>query len=300
MEKRRKKALFIVNPVSGKKTAKNYLFAIIRQFSDSGYESTVLMTSAKGDALDFAERYAPYHDVVVSCGGDGTLNETVSGIMSFEPSLRPAVGFIPFGTTNDFAATHGIPTNPAEAAKLLTDGKPQPFDVGRLNKKHYFNYVASCGTFADISYSTSQSAKNTLGHLAYVIDGIKSIGGLKTLKLTVSSKEFFGVGEFVYVGISNALTVGGTIKFNKDEVGLDDGKFEVLLVKKPKNALTVVDTLIKLSSGEFDEKEVVFFKTSKLSLRSRMPVSWTVDGEFAGLHRKVVLENIHNAVKIVK
>lgn len=296
----RKKALFIVNPVSGKMRIKNELFAILKLFSDSGYESSVLMTSKRGDAMSFA-LYCPSDlSVIVACGGDGTLNEVVSGLMQRPENERPKVGFIPAGTTNDLAETHGIPKDPKKAAELIISGNAAKNDVGTFNGTRYFNYVASCGAFADVSYTTSQSAKNMLGHFAYVLGGIKSLAEIKPRKMKITSDEYSEEGEFVYAGVTNALSVGGMFKFDKNDVSLDDGSFEVLLVRKPINASFYFDMMKMLSKKVYDDKSVVFFRASDIKIECETPVGWTVDGEYAGDIRSAHILNICGGIEIIK
>lgn len=296
----RKKALFIVNPVSGKMKIKNELFTVLKMFSDAGYESSVLMTSKRGDATEFARENRNVYDVIVACGGDGTLNEVVSGLMQRPENGRPKIGFIPSGTTNDLAETHGIPKDPKKAAELIISGTVAKNDVGTFNETRYFNYVASCGAFADVSYTTSQSSKNMLGHFAYVLGGIKSLAEIKPIRMKVTSDEYSEEGEFVYAGVTNALSVGGMFKFDKNEVSLDDGRFEVLLVRKPINASFYIDMMKMLSKKVYDDKSVVFFRASDIKIECKTPVGWTVDGEYAGDIRSAHIVNIRGGIEIIK
>lgn len=297
---KRKRILFIVNPTSGKMRIKNYLFGIIRNFSDAGYEPLVLMTAKRGDATEFARDYSKKVDVIAVCGGDGTLNEAVAGLMQLEKNDRCKLGFIPVGTTNDLADTLSLPKSPYEASKIILEHEPLPNDVGLFNDERFFNYVASCGAFTAASYSTPQNMKNSLGHMAYILEGIKSLNEIKPIKMKIESKEFSTEGDFLFAGVTNAMSVGGIYKFDPKFVCLDDGVFEVMLVRSPKNPADMVDLLYRLSNKDFDEKQVKFFKSADITFSFDSKVDWTVDGEYAGASDHINIKNIPAAVEIFK
>lgn len=296
----RKKALFIINPISGKMTLRNSFFDIITLFSNAGFESTVLTTTKTGDATKFASEYGADYDRIIVCGGDGTLNETVTGLMSVEKSRRASVGFIPAGTTNDLADTLRVPKEPISAAKTIIESEPTPNDVGCFNNNRYFNYIASCGAFTSTSYSTPQNLKNSLGHMAYVLEGIRTFNEVKPVYMKVESKEMTTDGEFLFAGVTNALSVGGVYKLDPKYVDLSDGCFEVILIRMPKTTNDIMDILYRLSNLDYDENQVVFFHTSNVTITSEEPVKWTVDGEYGGNLDKVVIKNLNGAIKIFK
>ena len=297
---KRDKVLFIVNPTSGKMTIKNKLFEVIKLFSDSGFEPTVLMTQKSGDATTFAKEYGPDFDRIISCGGDGTLNEIVTGLMSLPAEMRPPLGFIPAGTTNDLADTLKIPKLPLSAAKAIIENPPSPNDVGLFNNNRYFNYVASCGAFTSTSYSTPQNLKNSLGHMAYVLEGIKTINEVKPIYMKVESEEVKTEGNFLFAGVTNSLSVGGIYKFDPKHVNLNDGTFEVMLIRMPKNTTEILDIFYRLANLEYDESQVVFFHTSCVTITTEVPVKWTVDGEYGGSLEKAVIKNLSGAISIFK
>ena len=296
----REKVLFIVNPTSGKMTIKNDFFKVIKLFSDSGFEPTVMMTTKGGDATEFAEEYGPRFDRIISCGGDGTLNEIVSGLMRLKPEDRPPLGFIPAGTTNDLADTLRIPKTPLEAAKAIIENQALPNDVGVFNNTRYFNYIASCGAFTSTSYATPQNLKNSLGHMAYILEGIKSLNEIKPMYMKIESEEMTIDGEFVFVGITNSLSVGGVYKFDPKHVDLSDGTFEVILVRMPKNTTDIVDIFVQLTNLDNSEKQVTFFHTKNVTITCEEPVKWTVDGEFGGKLDKVNIRNNAGAINIFR
>lgn len=297
---KREKVLFIVNPTSGKMTIKNKLFEVIKLFSDEGFEPTVLMTRKSGDATEYAKEYGPEFNRIISCGGDGTLNEIVTGIMSLPPEKRPPLGFIPAGTTNDLADTLRIPKTPQAAAKAIIENEASPNDVGCFNNTKYFNYVASCGAFTSTSYSTPQNLKNSLGHMAYVLEGIKSLNEIKPIYMKIESKELTTDGNFLFAAVTNSLSVGGIYKFDPKYVDLNDGQFEIMLVRMPKNTTDIVDIFYRLANLDYDENQVVFFHTSSITITSDEEIKWTVDGEYGGKLEKVTIKNLAGAINIFK
>jgi YegS/Rv2252/BmrU family lipid kinase len=281
-------------------TIKNKLFEVLKIFSDAGFEPTVLMTEKAGDATTFAKTYAPDFDRIISCGGDGTLNEIVTGIMSLPPEERRPIGFIPAGTTNDLADTLRIPKTPVAAAEAIIQNQPLPNDVGWFNNTRYFNYIASCGAFTSTSYATPQNMKNSLGHLAYVLEGIKSLNEIKPIYMKVTCDELTTDGDFLFAGVTNSLSVGGIYKFDAKHVNLSDGTFEVILIRMPKNTTDIVDIFYKLANLDYEESQVLFFHTSSITIECEEPTKWTVDGEYGGTLEKVTIKNLPGAIKIFK
>lgn len=296
----REKILMIINPKAGKMAIKSKLLTIVNHFSDQGFEPTVITTQKKLDAANIAKELSPRFDRIVCCGGDGTLNEVVTGLMELPEEDRKPLGFIPMGTTNDLAETFNLPKTALGAAKVITDGNIVYNDVGSFNKTRYFNYIASCGVFTSSSYSTPQNVKNSLGHLAYVYEGLKSLNDVKPTFMKVKTENNTHEGEFIFASITNALSVGGIYKFGPNLVNLNDGAFEVLLVRKPKKASDLFDIFYRLSNLDYDEKQVVFFHSSKLEIECEDEVKWTVDGEYAGKTDKVFIRNIPNAIRVYK
>jgi len=296
----REKILMIVNPKAGKMAIKSKLLTIVNHFSDQGFEPTVITTQKKLDATNIAKELSPRFDRIVCCGGDGTPNEVVTGLMELPEEARKPLGFIPMGTTNDLAETFNLPKTALGAAKLITEGNTSYNDVGSFNKTKYFNYIASCGIFTSSSYSTPQNIKNSLGHVAYVLEGIKSLNEIRPIYMKVRSENATYEGEFIFASITNALSVGGIYKFGPELVDLNDGAFEVILVRKPKNVSDILDIFYRLSKLDYDEKQVVFFHSSKLEIECEDDVKWTVDGEYAGKPEKILIQNIPNAIRVYK
>lgn len=293
----RKKLLFIYNPYSGMKLIAKKLAEIVDLFTKGGYDVICHPTQSKGDCMEFIkERHAEF-DLIVVSGGDGTLNEAVNGMMN--GGCKNEFGYIPTGSTNDFSHSVGIPSQAVKAASAIMSGKAFECDIGRLNDR-YFTYVAAFGTLAQVSYSTPQNVKNVLGFAAYILEGIAALSTIESFNLSFTSEEHSGSGEYILGLVTNSLYVGGFSSILSDSVVLNDGLFEVLLVKKPKNAAQLQAIASSVLKREFDQRYIDCFKTKKITIASDKPLSWTLDGENGGAHSVSVIENFEKALKIIK
>ena len=296
MEK--KKLLFVFNPKSGKGQIKNRLLDILDTFVKSGYEVVAHPTQAKDDARLMIEKHARNYDLVVCSGGDGTLDEAVSGMM--ESPVKVPIGYIPAGSTNDFAASLKIPKNMLRSADIAVNGKLFPCDVGGFNED-YFSYVAAFGLFTDVSYQTSQNLKNVLGHGAYIIEGAKRLVDIPSYILEVEVNGEVIRDEFIYGMITNSTSVGGIKNMTGKDVMLDDGLFEVNLIKFPQNPIQLNEILTNLMMPKaIDTQYIYSFKTDHMILRcENQAIPWTLDGEFGGNHRDVEITNHKQAVQFM-
>ncbi len=294
-----KKLLFIYNPVSGKAQARMHLADIVDIYAASGYTVTIHPTKEKNDGFEYIKKHATEYDIISVCGGDGMLNEAVSALMYVDRIKRPSLAYLPAGSTNDFAGTVGIPVNVRHAAKMAVEGKPFFCDAGQINDK-YFAYVAAFGAFTAVSYNTSQDFKNIFGHFAYVLEGIRNLPAIKPIHMRVSFDNNVIEDDFILGMVTNSLQVGG-VKFGMGTaISLNDGLFEVLLVKKPQNALKYQSIISSFVSQRFDKcDDVIIFKASKLLFESTSPVSWTVDGEFGGDINKAEINNLPRAYSVI-
>lgn len=292
----KKKLLFVFNPHSGKAQIKNQLLDIVDTMVKADYEVTIYPTQAQGDAISKVEQEAPNYDLVVCSGGDGTLDETVTGMMRLEQ--RIPLGYIPAGSTNDFAASLGIPKDMVKAAANAVSGKRFACDIGSFNDDN-FVYVAAFGLFTDVSYTTSQEWKNVLGHAAYILQGMKSLHEIPSYLMQVECNNTYVQGSFIYGMISNSTSVGGFKGMTGKDVQLDDGVFEVTLIKKPKNPMEFNEIIAALTNLVDDTDMVYSFKTDEIKIISKKEVPWTLDGEFGGDHTEVVIKNLHKAVEII-
>ena len=289
-----KKMLFIINPRSGKEQIRSRLLEILDSFVKAGYGPSVYITQGPKDAEYQAAR-AKTKELVVCSGGDGTLNEVVSGLMTITPEKRPELGYIPSGSTNDFASSLGLPKNMRKAAQTAALGKPFLVDVGVFGKNRYFVYVAAFGAFTEVSYSTPQETKNILGHQAYMLEAIKRLTGLKSYRMRLTWEHLVEQREleeeFILGMVTNTTSIGGFKGLVGMDVALDDGEFEVLLVRKPRTPLDIASIAAYLIQREGENECVFKFRTSKLTVQSEELVDWSLDGEFGGSQTEVVIEN---------
>ncbi len=291
-----KKLLFIFNPYSGKAQIKNKLLQIVDIMVKAGYEVTIYPTQARADALNMVQKRAKKYDLVVCSGGDGTLDEAVSGMMLSEKKVP--LGYIPAGSTNDFANSLKIPKDMVKAAKVAVSGKKFACDVGKFNDSSFI-YVAAFGIFTAVSYKTSQEWKNILGHAAYILEGAKSLHEITSYHMRVEHEDQVIEDEFIYGMITNSNSVGGFKNMTGKNVLLDDGKFEVSLIRKPKNLVELNEILASLSNLIDDTDAIYSFKSDCITFYAEEEVSWTLDGEYGGSPREVKIRNQQQALEIM-
>ena len=292
------KLLFIYNPTSGKGRVAEGLSSILDVFTKSGWLTTAYPTQYKGDAARIVRELGGQYDRVVCAGGDGTLSETVTGLMDL--SSPPLLGYIPFGSTNDCATTLDLPKIPTQAALIAArDGVPRESDIGKLNGKP-FVYVAAFGAFTQVAYETSQDLKNTFGHLAYIMEGIASLPSITPYHIKVEYDGNVREDDFYFGMVSNAYSIGGIKQPAKDYVVLDDGLFEVDLVKKPVSIADVANGFQWLTDPLSSKGMRVHFKASHLTFTCDRPLPWTLDGEFGGSEAVNEVFNCQKALTILR
>lgn len=291
-----KNLLFIVNPSAGRKHIKSKLFEIVDLFVKAEYNVRVYPTQAKEDAIRIVSEEGWLYDLIVCAGGDGTLDEVVTGCMKC--GCDTPIGYIPCGTTNDFARSLGIPKDPIRAAKRIVKYPPKPIDVGSFNGD-YFIYVAAFGAFTDVTYTTPQGYKNYLGHAAYVLEGIKSVPSLTSYHLKIEYDDNIIEDDFFIGMITNSLTVGGFPNPNSKIAEFDDGMYEALLVKYPTNPIDLQATVTAYLMGEFNPEYMYQFKAKKIIIESPEAITWTLDGEFGGSVTYAEIENLKRAVSVI-
>ncbi|MEZ3462201.1 MAG: YegS/Rv2252/BmrU family lipid kinase [Lachnospiraceae bacterium] len=300
-----KKALFIFNPHSGKALIRNHLMEIVDILVKDGYELTVYSTQGRGDACRAVRERRKSYELIVCSGGDGTLDEIVTGMM--QSGFRTTIGYIPAGSTNDFANSLKIPSTMKKAAEAVVGGTVFSCDVGRFNED-FFVYIAAFGLFTEVSYGTPQEMKNMLGHLAYILEGVRHLQNIRSHHLKVTSVSENGEtvvieDDFIYGMVTNSYSVGGfkSIAGNvfKGKIALDDGLFEVTLIKMPKNPMELNSILAALAIQNIDTAYMYSFKSGRLVIESEDDIAWTLDGEFGGVHRVVTLTNERQAMDIM-
>ena len=289
-----KKLLFVYNPHSGKGLIRNKLVDIIDVFTR---KVTAYPTQHAMDGYDRVCEADGVYDLIVCSGGDGTLNEVISAMMT-HINRKPPLGYIPAGSTNDFAASLSIPKNMLKAAKQIADGRICSYDIGKMNGR-YFNYVAAFGLFSDVSYKTPQNMKNVLGHQAYVLESLKSLTNIKSYYLTIKCNDMEIKGSYIYGMISNSNSVGGMKGITGKNVELDDGLFEVTLVKEPVSPLELQQIVAGLLSKNQKSPMVERFKTEHITIESDKAIEWTLDGENGDAHQLVDICVVDKAVEII-
>ena len=291
----KKTLLFIFNPKAGKEGIHSVLLDIIDIFNKGGYEVLAHATQYPRDAYEMAKEYESKVDLVVCCGGDGTLDEVVTGLM--EKDSHVPLGYIPGGSTNDFANSLFIPKNMVEAAHNIMEEEIYRCDIGRFNRQT-FAYIAAFGLFTDVSYQTDQGLKNVLGHAAYLLEGFRRLFDITYYHMKVESEELNVEEDFIYGMVTNSRSVGGFKNLTGRHVDMNDGLFEVTLIKMPKTPAELQEILRCLVSGEDDTDLIYSFKSRKLTITSEGEVPWTLDGEYGGSHTEVEIENHHQALNL--
>lgn len=291
-----KKVLLIVNPKSGKSTIRTKLLEILDIFIKAEFDLNVYVSQDVGDARRKAREAAGSYELIVCSGGDGTLDEVISGVM--DSGEHCPIGYIPAGSTNDFANSLKIPKNMIAAAEHIAAWNEFPCDVGWFNED-YFVYVAAFGLFTDVSYETSQDVKNVLGHMAYILEGVKKLTSIKSYHATVRVNDKEVTGDFMYGMITNSMSVGGFRNITGKHVRLDDGVFEVTLIKTPQNLMELNKIITAFQSKNPDDKYFYQFRSDHISIEFEEEVPWALDGEYGGDHARVEIHNLEKALTIL-
>ncbi len=293
-----KRMLFVMNPCAGTKKANRYLTDIVSIFNRADYDVNVYITQDRLDAQRIVRQRAPQMDLVVCCGGDGTFNETLSGLIL--SGARIPVGYIPAGSTNDFAGSLKLPGNVLEAARAIAGGQPVTYDVGLFGQR-YFSYVASFGAFTKASYSTPQNIKNALGHTAYILEGIQELSQLKPVHIRMELDDTQTIeDEFLFGAICNSTSVGGILTLDPKQVDMRDGKFEILLVRAPRDLMEISECVQAVRKQQYNCKMITFQSARKIQVFADENMPWTLDGEKESGHSQVLVENIHHAYALMK
>lgn len=290
----KKNVLLVVNPCSGKTRTRSSAEDIIKEFPEDEYEFSVHNTTCHGDATNIVRNNYDDMDMVICCGGDGTLNETINGVMDMVE--RKPIGYIPMGTTNDLANTLNIPLKAKEAVDLIKSGQTNSYDIGLFNNR-YFSYVASFGAFSSAAYKTSQKMKNIFGHSAYFWNGFMDWSSLKPIHVKVEYDGGVFEDDVLLGAITNSTSVGGIFKFDREKIKLNDGYFEVFLVKNM-NLLKIAPLYFKVQKGDLSDKAFVFIKTRQVKFTFNDEVEWCLDGEFGGEHKVVNANVLSKAIRI--
>lgn len=292
-----KRILLIINPNAGRLKSMRALTDIVDIFGQSGFITTSLSTKSKGHATQLVKDHAKDHDIVVCAGGDGTLNEVIAGLMSLEKDIP--IGYIPMGTSNDFAASLGLSTNIKEATQDIIGGKLLSHDIGTFNQDQYFSYIASFGAMTEVAYLTPQKLNNYLGHSAYMLDAARHIFKIKAFRVKLEFEDKVYEEDILLGGITNSRKVAGLVKLRDNEISLNDGIYEVIFFKKPKNMKDLSYTIKWFMDQKPNNPMVIYDRASSFKISSQEYIPWTVDGEFAGYQKEVIIENKVRAVSFL-
>ncbi len=293
-----KNLMLLINPNAGRGGYRFGLGDVLHNLHHAGWRCTIFFTDRSGDATALVQAHAADYDRLVCIGGDGTLSETVSGLM--QCPRRPELGYIPMGTTNDVARTLHISGVPAHAAVTAAGGRPRPLDIGRFGDDAYFTYVAAFGAFTEVSYETPQAQKQALGRLAYLLSGMAALGRVSPRWARVEWDGGAVEDEFIFGCVTNSRSIAGLVKLKDiEDEALADGQFEVILVKKPADALMLGSIVSDILSNNFSGENVILLRSQKVRFLFREPTAWTRDGEAGGEQTDISFENIPSAIQIV-
>ncbi len=292
-----KKLLFVMNPFAGQKKANKVLPEILLLFRQAEYETIVHMTNGSGDAAAAAERYAKDVDLIVCCGGDGTLNETITGML--RAGEDKPMGYIPAGTTNDFASSLKLSHNPVQAAKDILEGEPVAYDVGRFGQR-YFSYVASFGAFTKSSYAVPQNIKNALGHTAYVLGGISELSQIRKEHIRMEIDGQVVEDDYLFGAICNSTSIGGIVNLPSSRVDMGDGLFEVVLVRSARSLTEITECIQAVQTQKYDCAMITFRSAKEIKILADPEMPWTLDGEKEEGHAEVMVQNLQHAVRLIK
>lgn len=292
-----KKMLFIMNPCAGQKRANRSLSDILLEFSQAGYEVNIHMTTGRGDAVTAAQRWGRDVDLVVCCGGDGTLNETITGLL--RAGAETPIGYIPAGTTNDFASSLSLSGNVVQAARDIVEGEPVTYDVGRFGDR-YFSYVASFGAFTKSSYVVPQNIKNALGHTAYVLGGISELSQIRKEHIRMEIDDQVVEDDFLFGAICNSTSIGGILTLDPKHVDMADGLFEILLVRSAQNLAEIADCIQAVQSQKYNCEMITFRSARSVKIYADPEMPWTLDGEKEDGHGEIMVENLHHAIRLMQ
>lgn len=291
-----KKLMLILNPCAGMRAANRCLADIIGLFCARDFVTTVFVTGKRGDATRWVGEYGAQYDVIACIGGDGTFNETLHGIL--ESGIRAQIGYIPAGSTNDFANSLGLPLDPMAAAAEIAEGAPRPFDAGKFGSR-YFSYVASFGAFTHASYSTPQAVKNFLGHFAYILESTRDLPYMKPASIKLDADGEIFEGEYLFGAISNSTSLGGILTIDPNIVDMNDGKFEVMLIRPPETAADLAEIVRALTNRQYRCGMIDFASAGRITVLSNPETGWSLDGEFEPGQDGVTIENLHSAVNLL-
>jgi len=296
-----KPMMLLVNPAAGRSTTHAALGGVVETFCKSGWTPTVYFTTGPRTATALAARHGASYSQLVCLGGDGTLSETIAGLMRLPPEDRPRLGYIPMGTANDVANTLELPRRkPLQAAMDVVNGAQVPYDVGRMGNGGYFTYVAAFGMFTEVSYQTDQELKKALGHAAYLLSGLTQLPKLRATRARIEYDGGVMEDEYIYGAVSNSTSIAGLLKLDKRVVALSDGKFELVVVRRPKTMAELSSIIQGILNQDYNGPAMSIVQTSHVHFSFPEPVAFTRDGEAGGIYQELEIQNPPRAVNFIR
>ena len=292
-----KKLLFLLNPCAGTRKANRVLPDILATFNRADYDVRTYITAGPQDASEAVKKLAEGMDLVVCCGGDGTFNETVNGLL--EAGLDIPIGYIPAGSTNDFANSLQLSADPVAAAQRIVNGSQERLDIGQFGSR-YFSYVASFGAFTKASYNTPQNIKNALGHTAYLLSGIAELSQIHKTHVQLELDGEVLEDDYLFGAVCNSTSVGGILTLDPNQVDMSDGMFEVLLVRAPKNLSEITECILAVQKQQYNCRMITFRSAKQVKIYADSDMFWTLDGEKETGHSEVTVTNLHHAIRLIR
>ncbi len=292
-----KKMLFILNPCAGTKKANKVLTDILAIFNRADFLVHTYVTAGPKDAVQAVKQFGPDTDMIVCCGGDGTFNETITGLL--EAKLNIPLGYIPAGSTNDFAHSLHLSTDPLAAARQIAEGTPEPLDVGQFEGR-YFSYIASFGAFTKASYATPQNVKNALGHTAYMLEGIRELSQIRKTHVRLELDGETLEDDYIFGAVCNSTSLGGILNLDPNQVDMGDGLFEVLLVRAPRELGEITECIAAVQKQQYNCRMMTFRNTRQVKIYAGTDMLWTLDGEKTPGSSEVTATNLHHAIRLIK
>lgn len=296
-----KPMMLLVNPAAGRSTTHAALGGVVETFCSGGWSPTVYFTTGPRTATTLAAQHGAGYEQLVCLGGDGTLSETIAGLMRLAPEDRPRLGYIPMGTANDVATTLALPhRKPLQAAQDVLTGREMPYDIGRMGDTGYFTYVAAFGMFTEVSYKTDQELKKVLGHAAYVVSGLPQLPKLRAVRARIEYDGGVMEDEYIYGAVSNSTSIAGLLKLDKRVVALSDGKFELVVVRRPKTMAELSSIIQGILNQDYNGPAMSIVQTSHVHFSFPEPVAFTRDGEAGGVYQELEIQNLPQAVNFIR
>ena len=291
-----KRALVIINPYAGQRMANRHLTSVVEVLSSEGYLPTVLTTTVEENGSFLVREYGKSADLYVCIGGDGTFHEVVAGVLDVAP--KTPIAYIPAGTTNDFAKSIGLPTSIPRATALISDGLPCAIDIGTFNNE-YFTYTASCGAFTRASYATPRAMKNSLGHLAYVLESIRSLPELRPVHLRIETEERVYEDDYIFTAVCNSTSLGGVLRLKPEAVDLQDGQLEFLLIRAPKTMMEFTKIVQGIQAKRYEPPLMTLFSAASAKIYTPPALDWSLDGEHVATRGTVEISAKRLAFKLL-